>query len=254
MRLSDKNKLNEYQEFLCDGEIRLTSRGINKLLDDTISEAVENELGLTYRGNGTWATDYCDHKRKVLHLFRINPSYATFRWGWCFDFIPIKKGKKLVYLRTDKQLDSHIFEVSDDFRNNTENRKKTTICARETATGEMESALKTMQKKYMDTFLFLLPSIKAYFDSTNSYQEIIKNIDDKITAPNVYYCAVNPMLKIVKVYLAAFLGEKEVALGALEKLSFPDEGIREKHLENLRMLSCPERVIPYPPDLDMELP
>lgn len=239
MGFPDEKKLSEYQEFLCEGgttKIRLSTNGVNKLLNDTISEVVENELGLTYRENGIWATDYCNHKRKVLHLFWINPLYATFKWGWCFDFIPTSKGKKLVYWRTDRQLDSHIFEVSDDFRNNTGNRNKTIICACETATGEIENTLKIMQRKYMDAFRFLMPAIKAYFDSTSSYQAIINNIDYKITAPSVYYCAVNPVMKVVRVYLLAFLGKKDEALEELEKLSFKDGCIREKHLENLKDL------------------
>ena len=128
--------------------------------------------------------------------------------------------------------DIHVLEVSDDFRNNTENRGKTTLHVCEAATGEVESTLEAMRKKCIDVFEFLLPTIKAYFDSTNSYQGIV----DRIAAPSAYYRAINPTRGIARVYLVAFLGKKDEALKELEKMSFADERTRERHLENLRNL------------------
>ncbi len=235
MGSSGKGKSSEHPEPPRNGKTartRLSANDVNELLDDAISEKAGIELGLTYRGNGVWATDYCNRKRKVLRLFWINPLYATFEWGWRFDFIPMDKRGKLSHPRTDRQLDPHVLEVSDDFRNNTENRGKTTLHVCEAATGEVESTLEAMRKKCIDVFEFLLPTIKAYFDSTNSYQGIV----DRIAAPSAYYRAINPTRGIARVYLVAFLGKKDEALKELEKMSFADERTRERHLENLRNL------------------
>lgn len=52
----------------------------------------------------------------MLSFFRINDSYATFRWGWNFDFVPrIVSEGRLVWARTDKSIYTHIYEVSEDF-------------------------------------------------------------------------------------------------------------------------------------------
>ena len=66
-----KKDFNIYKNYLCKTELKnkyieLNYEGWKMLLDEAISEIVEKELDMKYLGNGTWATDYNNHCRKVL--------------------------------------------------------------------------------------------------------------------------------------------------------------------------------------------
>lgn len=231
-----KKDFNIYKNYLCKTELKnkyieLNYEGWKMLLDEAISEIVEKELDMKYLGNGTWATDYNNYCRKVLQLFLINKKYATFKWGWCFDFIPKKKGKKLIYIKSDNQIDSHIFEVSSDFYKNTVNRRKTIISNYREKLNSFEETILIMKENYKEVIIFLLPIIKKYYENTNNYQGIINDIQNKLN--NNYYCAINPEMKIVKVYINAFLGKKDEAIKELKNINFENEIIKEEYFTKL---------------------
>lgn len=61
-----------------------------------LSAIIEKELDMKQIGDFVWATEYQNGVRKALSFFRINDAYATFQWGWNFEFIPKCSGCKVV--------------------------------------------------------------------------------------------------------------------------------------------------------------
>lgn len=212
--------------------IFLNSDGFKLLIHEALSPIIENELGMKYLGNGYWATDYDNHCRKVLQLFKINNAYATFSWGYNFDFAPKKSGQKLVNARTDKQICSHTFEVSTDFYKHTANRDKTVISSFGGNIDDFNNSISKMKKKYIEVFNYLLPTIKSYYNNTNSYQNILKNME-KMWNTDHYYRFVNPEMIITKCFVKAFCGNKEEALNDFEKLNFDSNIIKQAYLSKL---------------------
>lgn len=230
----DKENFGIYKNYICklsqqeSKNIDLNFEGWKMLIDESITEIVEDKLQMKYLGNGIWATDYDNHCRKMLELFIINNKYATFKWGWNFDFMPIEKNKKLVYAKNDKQAKLHIFEVSTDFYKNTPNREKTIVSSLGKELLNFDKTILEMKKSYVNAINYLLPIIKKYYENTGSYKKIIEDIENKLT--NNYYSFINPEMKVVKVYIKAFLGNKEESKRELETISFKNEEIKKEYL------------------------
>lgn len=85
-----------------------------------------------------------------------------------------------------------------------------------------------MKESYINVINYLLPTIKKYYEKTDSYKKIIEDIDNKLT--NNYYSFINPEMRVVKVYIKAFLGNKEGAKMELETISFKNEEIKKEYL------------------------
>lgn len=116
--------LEKYQPFLVNNTqpgnqpvwLSLSAAGWKRLIRENLTPFIEEALHMRQIEDYLWATDYTDGRRKVLSFFMINDAYATFRWGWNFDFVPrIVSGGRLVWARTDKSIYTHIYEVSEDF-------------------------------------------------------------------------------------------------------------------------------------------
>lgn len=224
----------DFKNYLCsysDDDILLTPTGWKLLIDKVLSPVIEKELGLIYLGGYCWADAYSNHRRRVLKLFLINQKYATFQWGWNFDFIPKCVGKNLVWARTDKSIYSHIFEVSDDFYKNTKNRKNTVISAGGAKINDFQKSMNTLSRSYIDVFYFLLPKIKTYFDKTDTYENTLADIHSKLL--NDYYIFINPDFFISRVFIESFLGRYSSAIMHFNDIRFRDENIKNKYLSKL---------------------
>lgn len=235
-----KKDYDYYKEYVSNIEtsnnIYLNLVGFKKLISETLSNIIEKELGMKYLGNGFWATEYDNHRRKVLQIFLINNAYATLSWGYNFDFIPKRSGKKLSTTNTDRSIYSHIFEVSNDFYQNTINRKKTVMSNSGGKINDFNHSILEMKKNYIEVFKYLLPMIKEYYQKTKTILQITQDIEEKWNRKDLYYRLLNNDMKIVKVFIEAFYGNKEQALIEFEKLNFDDESIKKEYLLRLEHL------------------
>lgn len=217
-----------------DKTISLTPTGWKLLVDKALSPIIEKELGMTYLGNCCWTDSFNNHRRRVISLFYINNAFATFKWGWNFDFIPKKSGKRLVYARTDKSVYSHIFEMSKDFYDNTKNRKNTVISAYGGKISNYNYSLTAMCKSYVDAFYYLLPLIKTYYTLTDTYENTLQNIEHNLE--NGYLKTINYEMPIARVFIEYASGNRSNALMHFDEIEFSDYDVKNKYLGALNKL------------------
>lgn len=226
-----------YRNYQCADAVdyvSLTPTGWKMLFSEVLSPIIEKELGLKYLGGYTWAGEYYNHRRKVLKLFLINRAYATFQWGWNFDFVPKQSGNRLVYARTDKSVGLHIFEMSEDFYNHTKNRGKTIISSFGGKTNCYQDSIVKMAQSYVDAFYYLLPLIKEYYQRTDTYDMILRNMD--ALYDNMYFRTMTDNLLVTKVFVEYYLKWYDVAMKHFNALGFEDDDIKDKYLKALKKL------------------
>ena len=96
------------------------NENLSNLWDKMHENKIKDEFNLIPIKNGCWADAYNDGRRRVISLFHLNTSFATFKWGWNFEYIP-HYTSKITWCRTDKSIYTHTFELSPKFINRKEN-------------------------------------------------------------------------------------------------------------------------------------
>lgn len=80
---------------------------LKSLLASTITSKLPT---FTYNGAYIWYSPWEDHCRRVIQVYPLKGASAVFRWGLCFDFLPIfGESGSLRYQRTDKSVGLHLF-------------------------------------------------------------------------------------------------------------------------------------------------
>ena len=209
--------------------------GWKLLVQENLTPIIEDKLQMRQIGDYIWADDYEDGKRRVLSFFKINNAYATFQWGWNFDFVPKISGNKAVWARTDKAVYTHIFELSPDFydseydsvRKKKKARDKTIVSRYNIDIKNPEKGLAEKIKQHQKVFCHLLPLITEYYHATASYEGILKKIDEN--KKSTYYRFINSDSLISQAFIEKRLGMQEKALRDFEELPFFSESIREEY-------------------------
>lgn len=249
--------LEKYQRFLVNNtkpgiepkSLNLSAEGWKLLIRENLTLLIEQKLKMKQIGDYIWASEYADGRRKVLSLFKINDAYATFQWGWNFDFVPrITPGNRIVWARTDKSVYTHIFELSEEFsgyavpkkekknysfkslfaaRNKKQNAREMTIISRYGIDiKNLEKGLKERIKQHKSVFLHLLPLIMEYYEATATYEDILIRIEQDMQIN--YYRFINSDSMIVYPFIEKRMGMQEKALRDFKVLSFADEKIKAK--------------------------
>lgn len=255
--------LEKYQDYLVNHtkpefqpvSLDLSAEGWKLLIRENLTPLIEEKLQMKQIGDYVWASEYADGRRKVLSLFKINDAYATFQWGWNFDFIPrITAGNRIVWARTDKSVYTHIFELSEDFsgyavpqkqnnfwksfftvRNKKQNARKMTIISRYGIDiKNLEKGLEDRIKQHKSVFHYLLPLINDYYQATETYEEILIRIEQDMQIN--YYRLINSDSMIVYPFIEKRMGMCEKALCDFEELTFNDEKIKAKIFEIFKRL------------------
>jgi len=252
-----------YQPFLVNNtkpeiqpkSLDLSAAGWKLLIKENITPLVEEKLQMKQIGDYIWASEYEDGRRKVLSLFKINDAFATFQWGWNFDFVPrITPGNRIVWARTDKSVYSHIFELSEDFsgyaaadkQQSAENyrqnhfmkllcapfnkkqsaREKTIISRYGIDIKNLEKGLKEKIKQHKAVFFHLLPLIVEYYQETSDYEKILIRIEQNMRID--YYRFINNESMLAYPFIEKRMGMHEKALRDFEAIPFSDEKIKAK--------------------------
>lgn len=255
--------LEEYQKFLVNNKkpgvwpksLDLSAEGWKLLIRENLTPLIEEKLQMRQIGDYIWASEYEDGRRKVLSLFKINDAFATFQWGWNFDFVPrITPGKRIVWARTDKSVYTHIYEVSEEFsgyavggkkqsagklrqnnfikilrgvRNKKQDAREMTIISRyDIDIKNLEKGLKERIKQHKSVFLHLLPLIIEYYQDTATYEKILVRIEQNMQIN--YYCLINRDIMIVYPFIEKRMGMQEKAFRDFEALQFADENLKAK--------------------------
>ena len=250
--------LEKYQGFLINHtkpgvqpvSLDLSAEGWKLLIRENLTPLIEEKLQMKQIGDYVWASEYADGRRKVLSLFKINDAYATFQWGWNFDFVPrITAGNRIVWARTDKSVYTHIFELSEDFsgyavprkkyhflnsfftvRNKKQRAREMTIISRYGIDiKNLEKGLEERITQHKSVFRHLLPLIMDYYQATATYEDILLRIEQNMQIN--YYRLINSDSMIVYPFIEKRMGMSEKALCDFEALPFADEKIKAKIFE-----------------------
>ena len=260
--------LEKYQKFLVNNtrpefqpkSLSLSAEGWKLLIRENLTPLIEEKLQMHQIGDYIWASEYEDGRRKVLSLFKINDAYATLQWGWNFDFVPrITSGKKIVWVRTDKSVYMHIYEVSEEFsgcdlenkkqnagklrqsnfikmlcgvKNKKQNTREMTILSRcDIDINNIENGLKEKIKQHKSVFIYLLPLIVEYYKNTATYEKILARIEQNMQTS--YYRFINRDSMIVYPFIEKRIGMREKAFRDFESITFDDENLKSKLLDVL---------------------
>ena len=233
----DKFLVNNFKPGIAFAHLDLNAEGWKQLVGENLTPMIEEKLQMRQIGDYIWADDYEDGKRRVLSFFKINDAYATFQWGWNFDFVPRISGGKAVFARTDKTVYIHIFELSPDFYDTEDDsagkkkkeRDKTIVSRHNINIKNPEKGLTEKIEQHQKVFCHLLPLMTEYYHATASYEGILKKIDENMK--NSYYRFINSDCLISQAFIEKRMGMQEKALCDFEKLPFSSESIREEYFK-----------------------
>ncbi|MDE6619370.1 MAG: hypothetical protein K2K74_02565 [Lachnospiraceae bacterium] len=217
----------EYQPMF----LHLTADGWKLLIRENLTPIIEERLQMKQISDYVWADAYEDGKRKVLSFFFINDAFATLKWGWNFDFVPKISGRKAVWARTDKSIYSHIYEVSPDFCDGTDDRDKTVMSRFRVDINNLEKGLLEKIEQHKNVFYYLESLITEYYQSTVSYDQILERIKNNMK--NSYYRFIQPENLIVQAFIEKRIGMQEKALRDLEAL-FADERLKNEFIKKFQ--------------------
>ena len=244
--------LDKYQKFLVittSPEIQpphhtLLAEGWKLLIKENITPMIEERLQMRQIGDYVWADEYEDGRRRVLSFFKVNDAYATFQWGWNFDFVP--HGNKASWARTDKSIYTHIYEVSPDFYSGVQDFSKARREARNKiimgryfkdhiiSRNPENGGLADMINHHESVLLHVLPFITEYYRSTDSYEGILRRIE--LNADNGYYCFINPQMFIAQAFIEKRMRLPEKAQQDFNNLRFPSEDIKNLYTKKFNQL------------------
>lgn len=226
-------------EFTPSKNVELSAAEWKLLIRENITPIIEKELQMKQIGDYLWASEYNNMgMRKVLSFFWINSAYATFKWGWNFNFIPKYSRGKIVWARTDKSIFTHLYEVSKDFydssgRSERKRRAYDKVIISRIFYNENNSRdiITDMTKDFQKKLKVLIPTIKKYYKATSTLESVLRRID--LNLENYYYRFINPELVVLRVFILYRLNLKEEALSDFEKISFTSDDIREQYYKKL---------------------
>ena len=233
----------EYEKLYTD--FRVVLNGWKILLDQSLSKVIKDEFGLEYKGDLLWAGPWEENlrnkrvkkanKRKIIKIHLINNEYATFEWGWCFNFVPKITKENVLNCWTEKSIYPHMIELPSDFKENTKNRIKTVIEAHGENINNIDESIDKMKKSYFDSFKYVMPEIKDYFERTKKYRGILIDVLEK--NQDKYYQEIKPDMMYTQIFLEFTLGLEEKAKRELEGMNI--ENSKVKRLIDLKIKNKP---------------
>lgn len=198
---------------------------IKDYIDRILSLQIEKELYMQYVGPYKWCGQWENGARRVLQLFLIKGDSAIFEWGYNYQFLPIIKGGKIIYQRTDKNMQAQLRSMPTTFID----------------FGDWKPFCIPMHAKREDK---LIERIKSVFDRTNpdiinwfertaSVEAMIKEADLQIQHGN-YYSYFYPSQQYVKAFLLSANNQIKQAVVELEA----SDMYQEASEENRNKLKC----------------
>jgi hypothetical protein len=94
----------------------IDSQTIGDILNEIISPRLAKR-GLMCNGKDLWFDQTQNSIRQVFKYLKLKGETGTFVWGVCLDFIPTISFNKLKFHRTEKSIQLHLFEWTDEYSN-----------------------------------------------------------------------------------------------------------------------------------------
>lgn len=155
--------------------IELNSEGWYKLIHYIFDDVIKEEFNLVPIKKGCWADSYNESKRRVISLFLINDRYATFKWGWNFEYIP-RYTSKIIWCKTDKSVYTHTFEVATQFAACEQDHHKVVFGRNEYHSKNNYKGFQQFLKYYLKVWDSVYEQIKEYYSATSTYEGLLKRL------------------------------------------------------------------------------
>ena len=210
--------------------ITLNSQGWTKLIHDMLDERILADFNLSPVKERCWAGAYDNGRRPVISMFPVNDMYATFEWGWNFEYIPRISGNKCVWARTDKSIYAHTFRLSDEFINGgkTEGHRESVFGRKNFKRPE---EFDVIVEEIDHAYEFVKHDIKAYFEKTSKDSGMLSELES--ICDHKYYKFLHPENLPVKACLENRMGMIEKAREEFEEVTFRSDKLKEEYRKKI---------------------
>ena len=212
----------------------LDTETIKRIIFDGVeSEFADNVATLSVSANSIpVGADYENHVRKAIHFRALKGTSYEIDFGYNFDFIQIIKSEKLQYNRTEKCVILHIRDVPYPYAADTD--KELWDCSY-----QIERYFKDKNQGIQHTRTVLnnvIPIIYNYFLQIQTYDDMINEIDRRISLDNPIYYMIYPDQQYIQIWLTAKKGEKDKAFQLLNEYPYLSEESKNMIMTKLKSL------------------
>jgi hypothetical protein len=217
-------KANNYNVPHKEGEL-LQGERLLTIVNDVLSPFMTS-LSLQHNDNYLWFGDWNNSIRKVIQYHILKGGKGVIRWGIVLDYLPIPSGTNLKFNRTDKSINLHLFEQSNDYR------------------GELEMSIahgngiashwgeNEARRTIHEMVLTEMEIITSYFNSINTQEDVyqLAKRQSEISRYSYHY----PDPNYVMSFVLARMGQLDEGIEMLNRMTLHnDEKLREKMRINL---------------------
>jgi hypothetical protein len=197
------------------GEEKLIdSKEISQILDENISPFLQTK-DLFWNGKDMWYSGSKNSIRHILKYQKTKGERGTFVWGVRLDFVPTFVSNKLKFYRTEKNLQLHLFERTDEVANAFFGGKLDGGVTTHWGKKAFEMSLKLLFDKYshkIDTWFLKTTTLKGLVEVAKYQLEVGKG-----------YQFHSPNQRLVLAFLLAKKEELDEAIECLSELDIEDE-------------------------------
>ncbi len=201
----------------------IDSQTLREILDEIISPRFISR-GLVWDRNYLWFDQSKNSIRQVFKYSKLKGETGTFDWGVCIDFVPTISSKKLRFHRTDKSVQLHLFEWTDEYSNSFFGGKLeggiTTHWGKQRAKHSVKHLLDKYEQK-----------INNLFDNAQTIENLIE-IAQRQIATGKSYNSHSPDQRLVLAFLQAKTKQFDEATKTINQLAL-DNNLKEILLKQI---------------------
>ena len=201
----------------------IDSQTLENILNEIISPKLANR-GLVWNGKDLWFEKPQNSIRQVFKYLKLKGEAGTFVWGVCLDFVPTISSNKLKFHRTDKTVQPHLFEWTDEYANSFFDGKLeggiTTHWGKQRAKNSIIKLFDKYEQK-----------INNWFDRASTFENIIEIAEHQIATGKSYNFH-SPDQRLVLAFLQAKTKQLNTAANSIKQLSL-DNNSKELLLKQI---------------------
>lgn len=205
---------------------------IRELIDNQTTRNILNEIisprlakrGLIWNGKDLWFDQTKNSIRQVFKYSKLKGETGTFVWGVCLDFVPTIVSEKLKFHRTEKNIQPHLFEWTDEYSNSFCGGRLEGGITTHWGKQEAQTSISQLINKYEE-------KINNWFDRASTLEHIIKIAEQQITTGKSYDFH-SPDQRLVLAFLQAKAKQFDNATNTINQLPL-DNNLKELLLKQI---------------------
>lgn len=212
--------------------------------DDYITQRLAEEFDMKFHEKAKcWCSEWKDHQRFVVELYRPKGTHIFLKWGYNYDFIPdTNKKNKLIWHRTDNAV---IIHLEDAWYNHIEHNRdqERGFSTREfynprqcpvfqyeipTYTSDMDFALKYIESVVDKN----IPLMKEWIEQVKTVDDAIDVLNDRVMNASILHVS---YMHYIRAFLYAKNKKLDDAMLSI-KLSYKEREVPMIIIEKLKQL------------------